>query len=181
MRQGKWLNRWRIVLLSAISGLFSSAIYLMVYRAEEYLAELRYQEELAREALNPSGVIACRFDLLKPLWWVDASIWHIILFIIAGLVAHRYLAKRVRSVFLLWQCIGLTVIAGWGITILFGVIFDGYLMKSEFPLEKILEGIIYPSNQHSGLEFVSLMIGINVIYGTFMQVAAKHYSSNEVE
>jgi hypothetical protein len=180
MRRGKWQNCWRVVFLSAISGLFSSAMYLMAYRAEEYLAELRYQEELAREALNPSGVIACRFDH-NPLWWVDASIWNIILFIVVGLVAHRYLARRVRSVFLLWQCIGATVIAAWGLTILMGVILDGYSAGGGFPLERILEGIIYPSNQRSALKFVSLMLGINVIYGTIMQVAAKCYGPNEVE
>lgn len=57
MINGKWIDRFRVVLLSAIGGLFSSAVYLMVYRVEEYLADLAYREELAREALSPSGFL----------------------------------------------------------------------------------------------------------------------------
>lgn len=181
MKTSKWLDRWRAVLLGAIGGLFSSAIYLMAYRAEEYLAELDYQKQLALDALNPNGVTICRMSILNPLWWVDASIWHIILFVVASLLVHRYFSKRMNSVFLLWQSIGLMVIVGWGLTVLFGIILDGYLAKGVFPLDKIFEGIISTSNQRSAFKFVALILGINVIYGTLMQLAAKHYRAVEAE
>ncbi len=181
MKSGKWLNLWRVVLLGAIGGLFSSALYLMVSRAEEYFAELSYQEELAREALNPHHMIACRFNLWNPLWWVNASCWNIVLFIVASLLVHRYLTRRVKSVFLLWQCVGLTVIAGWGLTILLGTILEGYLRKGEFPLETILEGMIFASNQVNAFKFVTLMLGINVIYGTMAQVSGGYYRSSRIE
>ena len=175
MRNQKWIDRWRVVLLSAIGGLFSSAVYLMANRYDEYLADLRYQEELAREALNPSGNFACFFNNWSPLWWVNLSVWNVFLFVIMGVLVHRYLSKRVSSIVLLWQFIGVAVILAWGVTVLLGVVLDGYLLKGEFPLEKIIEGCVYTSNQISALKFIAPMFAANVVYATVMQVASKHY------
>ena len=177
----KWIDRWRIVLLSAGGGLFSSATYLMAYRVDEYLADLRYREELAREALNPSGFFVCRFDLTNPLWWVNASVWNTVLFVIAGILAHRFLVKRVSSVFFVWLWIGLSVILAWGITVLLGVVLDGYVMKGQFPLERIIGGFVYTSNQIVGLKFVAVMLASSVVYGTLMQVAARHYGQERFQ
>ena len=171
----KWIDRWRVLLLSAVGGLFSSAAYLMAYRVDEYIADLAYREELAREALNPSGIIFCRFDLTNPLWWVYASAWNIVLFVIAGALVHRYLATRVSSVLVLWVLIGSSVILAWGATVLFGVVLDEYLTKGQFPLEKILGGFIYTPNQIGGLKFIAVMIASSVVYGTIMQLASKYY------
>jgi len=47
---------WRVSLLSVLGGLCTSAVYLFASRYDEYLAELKHQDELAREALNPTGI-----------------------------------------------------------------------------------------------------------------------------
>jgi hypothetical protein len=181
MANRNWIDRWRVVVLSASGGLFSSAVYLMVYRVDEYLADLRYREELAREAANPSGFFVCRFDLTNPLWWVNASVWNIVLFLIAGILVHRYLRKRVSSVFFLWLWIGFSVILAWGITVLLGVVLDGYWIKGQFPLERIIGGFVYTSNQITGLKFVAVMLASSVVYGTLMQVAARLYDGKRVQ
>ena len=170
---------WRTALLGAINGLFSSAVYLMVYRFDEYYAELQRSRWIAQAKAD--GLCTLTIGV-NPFWWVPASCWHIILFIVSSLFIHRYLAKRFRSVFLLWQFIGLMVMVGWGITVLIGTILDGYLVKGEVPLEAILGGVIYYTLYESSvIKFLALMMAINVIYGTVMQVAARHYRFAEVE
>ena len=181
MANRNWIDRWRVALLSASGGLFSSAVYLMAYRFDEYLADLRYREELAREALSPSGFFVCRFDLTNPLWWVNASVWNIMLFVILGILGHRYLVKRVSSIFFLWLWIGLSVIFAWGVTVLLGVVLDGYWMKRQFPLERIIGAFVYTSNQITGLKFVAVMVASSVVYGTLMQVAARYYDRERVQ
>ena len=181
MGNRNWIDRWRVVLLSVSGGLFSSAVYLMAYRVDEYLADLRYREEMAREVLSPSGVIVCRFDLTNPLWWVNASVWNIVLFVIVGILGHRYLIRRVSSVLLLWLSIGFSVILAWGVTVLLGVVLDGYLTKGKFPLERIIEGFVYTSNQISGIKFIAVMLASSVVYGTLLQVASKHYGVDRDE
>lgn len=179
MASRDWINLWRVSLLSILGGFCSSAIYLFAHRADEYFETLRHQEELAREAFNPSGVIACYFESIHPLWWVNASVWNIILFLLFGLLGHRLLGRRVRSVFLLWQIIGATVIVAGGLTVLVGVVEDGYLNQGALPWEKILEGFIYTRHQIEGFKFVAVMVASNVIYGTILHVASRQYESHE--
>ena len=174
-------NVWRVSLISALGGLCTSATYLFAYRFDEYLADLEHKEELAREALNPSGLIFCDFDLTNPLWWLNATVWNIILFLILGLLLHRLLGRRVRSAFLLWQVVGVAVTLAWGLTVLLGVIQDGYLNKGAFPTEQILEGFIYTRYQIQGFKFIAVMAAGNVIYGTVLQVAGRLYSLDKDE
>lgn len=93
---------------------------------------------------------------------------------------HRYLAKRVSSLLVLWVLIGSSVVLAWGASIVFGLVLDEYLTRGQFPLEKILGGFIYTPNQISGLKFIAVMIATSVVYGTVMQVASKHYGVERV-
>lgn len=176
-----WIHVWRVSLVSVLGGLCTSAIYLFAYRYDEYLADLKHKEWLAREALNPTGNIVCDFDLTNPLWWLNVTVWNIILFLILGLLLHKLLSRRIGSVFLLWQIIGAAVIFAWGLTVLLAVIQDGYVNKGAFPLERILEGFIYTQYQIQGLKFIAVMMAGNVIYGTILQVASRLYSLDEGE
>ena len=65
-------------------------------------------------------------------------------------------------------------------SVLLGVVLDGYLMKGQFPLERIIEGLVYASNQVSGLKFVAVMLASSVVYGTLLQVSARHYRRERV-
>jgi hypothetical protein len=172
---------WRVSLLRVLGGLCTSTVYLFANRYDEYLAELKHQEELAREALNPTGVFICEFDLTNPLWWLNATVWNIILYLLLGLLLHRLLLRRIGSVFLLWQVIGASVIAAWGVTVLLGVILDGYTNKGAFPVEQILEGFIYTRYQIQGFKFIAVMAASNVIYGTVLQVGSRLYSTDRCE
>lgn len=176
MRFRNWTNIWRVSLISALGGLCTSATYLLGYRFDEYLADQNHKAQLAREALNPSGLIVCDFDLTNPLWWLNATVWNIILFLILGLLLHRLLARRINSAFLLWQIIGASVILAWGLIVLLGVIQDGYLNKGAFPMERILEGFTYTGYRVQGFKFIAVMAAGNVIYGTVLQVASRLYS-----
>jgi len=97
------------------------------------------------------------------------------------LLLHRLLSRRIGSVFLLWQVIGAAVIAAWGVTVLLGVILDGYTNKGAFPVEQILEGFIYTRYQIQGFKFIAVMAASNVIYGTLLQVGSRLYSTDRCE
>ena len=181
MRFRNWTNIWSVSVISSLGGLCTSATYLWAYRFDEYLADLTHKEELAREALNPSGIIVCDIDLTNPLWWLNATVWNLILFLFLGLILHRLLSRRISSAFLQWQIIGAAVILAWGLTVLLGVIEDGYLNKGAFPLERILEGFIHTRYQIQAFKFIAVMAAGNVIYGTVLQVASRLYSFDKDE
>ncbi len=164
-----------------LGGLSTSTIYLFANRYDEYLADRNRQEELAREALNPTRDFVCSFDVVNPLWWLNATVWNIILYLILGLLLHRLLSRRIGSVFLLWQIIGAAVIAAWGLTVLLAVILDGYTNKGAFPTETILEGFIYTRYQIEAFKFIAVMAASNVIYGTVLHVASRHYPLDKGE
>ena len=176
MPHRNWTLSWRVAGLSALGGFCSSAFYLFAYRIDEYLEKLQYEKELAQEVLNPSGIIVSRFDMLNPLWWLNVSIWNIILFLICGLLAHRLLSRRIESVFLLWQIIGAAVILAWGLTVLIVLIQDGYVNQGSFPVERVLERFVFASYQLRAFKFVSVMVAGNVIYGTLLRLASRQYS-----
>jgi len=167
MNTHKWLSHRRSFLLGAINGLFSCAILAIIERITIHYAEL--QEQIDMQS-GPVGYILQR----QPFWNVTNCLWHVILFIAASLLLHRYLSSRIKSVLLLWVCVGAAVITGWALTFLTVTI----LMEVS-PLEKILKSMIYSSSQRSAFKFVAIVMSINVIYGTVVQMATKHYFREE--
>lgn len=172
MNTHKWLSHWRSFLLGAINGLFSCAILAIIERITIRHAELQDQIDMQS---GPVGYILKR----QPFWDVTNCLWHVILFIVASLLLHRYLSSRIKSVLMLWVCVGAAAIAGWALTFLSVTILMGFMVDGFSPLEKILESMIYSSSQRSAFKFVSIVMAINVIYGTVVQVAAKHYFQEE--
>ena len=84
----KLIEDVRIATLGAAAALLSSSVTLLIDRVDTYYVSLQ-------ENYFPyeRGVLS--------LWWLPATLWHIILSVVASLVVHRYLATRVKSPFVL--------------------------------------------------------------------------------
>lgn len=125
MRFEKIINLWRISILGAVGGLFSSGVGLMLYRVEDYYATLHAQEvaraeKLAPEVWGQTPICSLTMEMWHPLWWVSASVWQICLFIGATLLVYGCLTRYVHRTFLRWHLIGLLVVVGWVMSFAFG-------------------------------------------------------------
>lgn len=153
-------NQWRTVLLGLVAGLFSSGLCLLAYQLDQppgLIAVFGAQGFVIER-------IGCYGQIQSPYWWVDVSGIHILLYVIATLVAYRFLSKRETSVFMLWQYIGLSVIAGW------------FLLLFLQMIPQLLEGwpfhLISPVSP-SGWKVLAVAFAANVFYGTVIHVFAK--------
>lgn len=155
----KFRTNWRTVVLGLAAGLFSSALCLLAFRIDEYPRELR--EAQARAAMPFHIGCGTRRD---PNWWIDLSGIHIILYVVATLVVYRFLSKRETSVFMLWQYIGVSVIAGW------------FLLLIVEMLPRFLGGlpfhIVSPMSPAGG-KVAAVAFAANVIYGTAIHLFAR--------
>ena len=153
-------NQLRTVLFGLVAGLFSSGLCLLAYQMDQppsLIEEFRAQGFVIER-------IGCYGEMRSPYWWVWVSALHVLLYVIATLVVYRFLSKRETSVFILWQYIGLSVIAGW------------FLLLVLQMIPQLLEGwpfhLISPVSP-SGLKVTAVAFAANVIYGTTIHVFAK--------
>lgn len=155
----KLRTNWRTVVLGLGAGLFSSGLCLVTYRIDEHARELR--EAQARAAMPFR--MGCDFQR-DPNWWIYVAGVHILLYVAATLVIYRFLFKRETSVFMLWQYIGASVIAGW------------FLLLSLEMLPRLLDGwafhIVSPMSPAGG-KVAAVAFAANVIYGTSIHLFAK--------
>jgi len=97
------------------------------------------------------------------------------MFVIAGFIVHRFLAKTLKSVFLLWQVVGVTVVFEWALIF---ITFEGiyslvtqrqfqWITQSPAPIKEAVFG------------FTVFTIATNMVYGVVMQVSAKYYSTEK--
>jgi hypothetical protein len=157
------MSYWRTCLLGAVAGLFSSSFCLLLFRIDEHYGAVEKSQELRRAMAE--GLIVCPGVVRSPFWWVEASALHIALCIIASLLAHRFVAKRISGpVFILWQYIGLMVVAGWGLLLTIESFFEGRPFHLISPFSP------------AGFKFTLIFLAANVIYGSTIQIAAKRYS-----
>ena len=155
----------RVGILGAAAGLFSISIVLMIARVDSYYAYLSWLHETSD--YNPYGRGA------ESLWWVPVTVWHLILSVTASLLAHRHLATRLRSLFLLWQVIGTASLLGWGLTV-------SLLVGMEFLMNGNMDAV--PHTFTSGdlvdiTKYVSVGFACNVLYGSVMKASARQYTS----
>jgi hypothetical protein len=109
----------------------------------------------------------------EPLWWVKVAGLNLLMFVIAGFIVHRFLAKHLKSVFLLWQVVGVTVILEWALTFITVEGIDSlvtqrpfhWISQSPAPIREIVIG------------FIVFTMAINIFYGVVIQVSAKYYST----
>lgn len=163
----KVINDGRLIALGVVNGLLSVGLLLVVERMDAYHAER------AAEQLAESDVIACTVEM-NPLWWIPLSFWHVLIFIAAALVVHRYFGDRVRSVFLLWQLVGAAAVVGWALTLLVATGLDCVMTGRSLPFGSLFN----PSKQWDAFRFAAFVVGVNVLYGTAMQIAATQYAQS---
>ena len=150
-----------IGILGVAAGLFSSSITLLIARIDAYYAYLsRIQETTYHYERGVEG-----------LWWVPASVWHIILSVVASLLVHRYLATHLRSPFLLWQVVGISSLFGWALTFVLAVSMDCVMSGNLNALERSV------NSREVWLvgKYVATVFACNVLYGSVMSAASRQY------
>ena len=154
-----------IGILGAAAGLFSTSITLLIARIDAYYAYLtRIQEETYR---GYGGV-----DRLS---WVPASVWHIILSVVASLLVHRYLTTRVRSPFLLWQVIGISSLVGWALTAIL-VVSMVCLMEGDLrSLEHLIGHLIRTDDALLVAKYAATVSTCNVFYASVISASSRQY------
>jgi hypothetical protein len=160
----------RVGILGAAAGLFSICIPLLIARIDAYYAYLSWLEETNYNSYDRS---------VENLWWVPIGVWHLILTITASLVAHRHLATRIRSPFLLWQVIGMASLLGWGLTVLLIVSMDCVMRGNLHTVQEILN-----SGETANIaKYVSAGFACNVFYASVMKASSRQYTTpfNELE
>ena len=150
-----------IGLLGAAAGLISTSITLLIARIDTYYAYLsRIQEEC----------YGC-YERVEPLSWIPASVWHIILSVVAALLVHRYLSTDVRSPFLLWQVIGISSLFGWALTALLVVsmrcVIEGDLSSLEY--------LMKPDDALLIAKYAATVSMCNVFYGSVISASSRQY------
>lgn len=156
---------FRVGILGAAAGLFSISIPLMIARIDAFYAYLAWLDQTTTYNSHDRGV--------EDLWWIPITTWHLILTVTASLLAHRHLATRLRSPFLLWQVIGVASLIGWGLTVLLVVGMECLMHGNLQSLQQTL---------HSGeiaeiAKYVSAGFACNVFYGSVMKASSRQYTA----
>jgi hypothetical protein len=151
-----------IGLLGAAAGLFSSSITLLIARIDAYYAYLAR----LREATYYADV-----ERVEGLSWVPASVWHIILSVVASLLVHRYLTTHLRSPFLLWQVVGIASIFGWALTAFL-------IVSMNCVVNGNLSSLEYLMNSEDALliaKYAATVFACNVFYGSVISASSRQY------
>lgn len=160
---------FRVGILGAAAGLFSISVSLLIARVDAYYAYMSWLEKTNYQESYYAPV--------ENLWWIPIAIWHLILSITASLVAHRHLATRLRSPFLLWQVIGTASLLGWGVTVLLVVGMEGLMSGDLYaPRHTLTSGEIADV-----VKYVSVGFASNVFYGSLIKASSRQYSAQSHE
>ena len=150
-----------IGILGAAAGLFSTSITLLIARIDAYYAYLaRIQEDTYRD-----------YGGVERLTWIPASVWHIILSVVASLLVHRYLATRLRSPFLLWQVIGISSLFGWALTA-FLVVSMSCVIEGDL---RSLEHLMRPDDLLLIAKYAATVSTCNVFYASVISASSRQY------
>lgn len=150
---------FRIGILGASAGLFSSSVTLLIARIDTYYKWLNRTEDYQR---------------IDDLSWIPFSVWHIVLSVVATFLVHSYLNSRLRSPFLLWQTIGITSLSGWGLTFFVAVSLSCLMRGSLDPLERL---VLSTDLELIG-KYVSTVFACNVLYGSVMNASSRQYADS---
>lgn len=154
----------RVGILGTAAGLFSISVALLIARIDAWYSYLSWISGASYYTTYERGA--------EGLWWLPASVWHMILSIVASLMVHRYLVNRVRSPFLLWQVIGLTSLLGWGLTFVLTLgmecVANGDLSSLQYSLRPFDLGNIG--------KYISAVFACNVFYGSMIEASSRQYT-----
>ena len=169
-----------LLLLGIVNGLFSSAVLVALDRINLYYANLKYEENLkeVERVYQETGTHLLLYNPQpQPLWWVRVALFNIAMFAIATLIVHAVLARRIKSVFLIWLVIGAVVVAEWGITI-----------AAIEAVESMVRGrrllLLLPLSSSEGAVlawYVMLTIATSMIFGMLIKATTVMYGKDQKE
>ena len=151
---------FRIGTLGAAAGLFSSSVTLLIARIDSYYNWLR-------------GA-SYAYERVEDLWWVPASVWHIILSVVASLLIHRYLKNQIKSPFQLWQVVGGTSLFGWGLTA-FLLVSLHCVVHGDLTAVRSLERFVASDEVWLIARYVATVLACNVLYGSVINASSQQY------
>ncbi len=152
----------RVGILGAAAGLFSISVALLIARIDYHYKYLAWLEETGYEP----------YCNVEGLWWMPFAFWHILLSVVAALVAHRYLRTGLSSPFLLWQVIGLASLVGWGLTVFLVVGMECVGRGNLNSLQQLMDIVDVPNV----VKYVSAVFACNVFYGSVMKASSRQYT-----
>jgi hypothetical protein len=155
----KLIEDVRIATLGAAAALLACSVTLLIDRVDTYYVSL-HENYFPYER----GVLT--------LWWLPATLWHIILSVVASLVVHRYLATRVKSPFVLWQVVGITSLFGWFLTLVLIVSLECVGRGDLTPLSYLLNS----GKLALTAKYFSTIFACNVFYGSVMNASSRQYA-----
>ena len=152
-----------IGLLGAAAGLFSSSVILLIDRIDAHYAYLASLEETTDHV--------CYVNMVRELWWIPPTFWHVLLSVVAACVVHRYLKNHVKSPFLLWQVVGIITMFGWALTFVLGFSLECLMRGNLNSLVYVLD-----SERLADLaKYTSAVFACNVLYGSVINAASRQY------
>ena len=153
-----------IGLLGAAAGLFSSSVMLLIDRIDAHYSYLASLEETTDQV--------CFVNMIRELWWIPPTFWHVLLSVVAACVVHRYLKNRLKSPFLLWQVVGITAMLGWGLTFFLGFSLECLMTGNLNSLQYVLDS----ERLASFAKYTSAVFACNVSYGSVINAASRQYA-----
>jgi hypothetical protein len=151
---------FNIGILGVAAGLFSSSVILLIARIDAYYGWIRGTSNA--------------YERVADLWWVPASVWHIVLSIVAALLIHRYLKDHIRSPFLLWQVVGITSLFGWALTA-FVVVSLNCVMHGDLRAVRSLDRFLISDEALLVAKYVATVFACNVLYGSVISASSRQY------
>ena len=155
----------RVGVLGLAAGLFSVCVPLMIARIDAYHAYLSWVTE--------THYSDSYYRPVENLSWIPFAVWHLILSVTAALLAHRHLATRVRSPFLLWQVIGIASLLGWVVTVLLAVGMGCLMNGNLYPIEHLFD----PDWMATIAKYVSAAFASNVLYASIVKASSRQYNA----
>jgi len=154
---------FRTAILGVAGGVFTFSVFLLIDRIDSYYTYLSQVHEEGYES----------YTSINDLWWIPGTFWHALLFIVASFMAHRYLANRFRSPFLLWQMIGVITLLGWLLTLSIATSLDCVMQGGLYPLGRAVNIFL----TWFSVKFIAAIFASNVIYSSLIHSAASQYAS----
>lgn len=155
---------WRPLILGAVNGvLVGATAYRALWLFVEYKNQRSFQEQ------GNGGDLMHATLAIK---WYGLPVVGAVAFALSAYLIHRYFAHRLKSILLVWQTVGAASIMS-GVLIagaialinqIFGSVSFDYAHTVSWDLLWIVLSVF---------GFVAL---INLLYGTFIQIATKQYS-----
>jgi len=154
----------RAFILGLVNGLLSGGVaYILLWLSVEY-----ENSRPSESGLNIHVSVGIK-------WWGPSFIG-VVAVSIASVLMHKFLASRVKSVLLLWQCIAVTsVLCGYVFLIILEIVNDRLGGYPPFELGRWISA----SAGRAVLTTLAFVAPFNFLYGAFIKLALAQYFSRK--